>query len=525
MMKMHILAFALTAAALSQSAGAITATKEYVDRKDATNAAAIAALAADVYTRAETDAKIVELSPPTSLAPATNYTDRATGEVMRVIRALPPGITTNAVCDIVTNVTVTPTGNWVLDESRTYWESGITISEPLAWNGSSWGIEFFNGEMYRYVTAEGGYDALELNFIVDGFDAYADIWYTRPGEIKNTLGLARLVDLPTNHVTRAEMEEAIDAIPEVDTSRFATKAALAAVSNESALVTRLFTSSNVVLVVTNYNSAVNSPKLRILQLNESNEYHVVWAETNNLARTLAAATNDAAAKMAEMAAHTASNYAPRAWSRTTSGMGVDAPSNTTWISTPTTVIAGGLEYAKVVHSVGAIWVLSGNGMMQFDPTTNAYLRISADDGTEIFSIEKTDAVTVGACADGITASRGDGVTIVRIPVNVVATDHPTMYYRRRLDDEVGWIPEADFSGDLGLVYWSGRSGAWECEINMSASGIANTGFFKFTYEQPGSTLIKHNAPMDVSGGIMCTDGVHRVRPVYSNGSVTWEVVP
>ena len=164
-------------------------------------------------------------------------------------------------------------------------------------------------------------------------------------------------------------------------------------------------------------------------------------------------------------------------------------------------------------------------MMQFDPTTNAYLRISADDGTEIFSIDKTDAVTVGAYAAGITVSRGDGVTIVRVPVNVVSEEHPTMYYRQRYGDEAGWISEADFSGELGLVDWSGRSGAWLCEINMSATGTANSGFFKFTYEQPGSTLIKHNAPMDVSGGIMCTDGVHRVRPVYSNGSVTWEVVP
>lgn len=34
---------------------------------------------ADTYTKAETDAKIVELAPPTSLKPATNYTDAALG--------------------------------------------------------------------------------------------------------------------------------------------------------------------------------------------------------------------------------------------------------------------------------------------------------------------------------------------------------------------------------------------------------------------------------------------------------------
>ena len=40
----------------------------------------------------------------------------------------------------------------------------------------------------------------------------------------------------------------------------------------------------------------------------------------------------------------------------------------------------------------------------------------------------------------------------------------------------------------------------------------------------GENVIKNNAPIDVSGGILCTDGVHKVRPVYTNGVITWEVV-
>lgn len=73
-MRIHILTFALAAAALQ--AGAITATKEYVDRKDAE-------IVSNTYTKAETDARITELSPPTSLEPATNYTDFAIGEFAR----------------------------------------------------------------------------------------------------------------------------------------------------------------------------------------------------------------------------------------------------------------------------------------------------------------------------------------------------------------------------------------------------------------------------------------------------------
>ena len=44
------------------------------------------------------------------------------------------------------------------------------------------------------------------------------------------------------------------------------------------------------------------------------------------------------------------------------------------------------------------------------------------------------------------------------------------------------------------------------------------------YMQEGGTKIVNSAPVDVSSGILCTDGVHKVRPVYSNGTVTWELV-
>ena len=40
----------------------------------------------------------------------------------------------------------------------------------------------------------------------------------------------------------------------------------------------------------------------------------------------------------------------------------------------------------------------------------------------------------------------------------------------------------------------------------------------------GENVIKNNAATDVSGGILCTDGIHKVRPVWNNGAVTWTEV-
>ena len=280
---------------------------------------------------------------------------------------------------------------------------------------------------------------------------------------------------------------------------------IADLRTESALVYRLYSGSNVVAEVTNYNSQVHAPSLRLLQLNESNEYVTVWTETNGLARTLRDATayTDAAI----------TNAAPRAWSRTTSGLGAEAPSNTTWISTPTTVIAGGFEYAKFIDTYGEVWVLSSNGMAaDFDPDTNAYFRITADDGTAVLSIEKSDAQVVGANAAGITV----GETSVTVPVPVVSQNHPSWFWRYSLaegdwGDEVSAPQTWDYD-------WTGGTGAWVLTIDFNDTRPSSL-FFKFSFLQEGGVVIRNNAQTDLSAGIY-VNGVKFV-PSVSGNNLIW----
>ena len=278
---------------------------------------------------------------------------------------------------------------------------------------------------------------------------------------------------------------------------------------ESALVYRLYSGSNVVAEVTNYNSQVHAPELRLMQLNESNEYVTVWTETNGLARTLKRAneyTDDATGAVARAAA-------PRAWSRTTSGLGAEAPSNTTWISTPTTVIAGGFEYAKFVDTYGEVWVLTSNGMAaEFNPDTNAYFRITADDGTPIFSVEKSDAQLVGANAAGITV----GESSITIPVPVVSSTAPTMCWS--LDITTGvWADES--SPPTGAtVTWSGTAGSWVCTVSFSGTRPSSM-FFKFNFLLEGGVVIRNNATTDLSTGIL-VNGVKFV-PSVSGNNLIW----
>ena len=275
---------------------------------------------------------------------------------------------------------------------------------------------------------------------------------------------------------------------------------------ESALVYRLYSGSNVVAEVTNYNSQVHAPSLRLMQLNESNEYVTVWTETNGLARTLRDASNYTDRAIADYAA-------PRAWSTTTSGLGAEAPANTTWISTPTTVIAGGLEYAKFVDTYGEVWVLTSNGMAaEFNPDTNAYFRITADDGTPVFSIEKSDAQLVGANAAGITV----GESTITIPVPVVSSVAPTMYWRASLSSG-DWADE--LSPPTGAtVTWSGTAGSWVCTVAFTGTRPASM-FFKFNFLQEGGVIIRNNATTDLSSGIY-VNGVKFV-PTVSGNNLIW----
>jgi hypothetical protein len=217
-------------------------------------------------------------------------------------------------------------------------------------------------------------------------------------------------------------------------------------------VYRLIAGTNVVLIITNYNSAVHAPSMRLQHLDpDTGEYVVYWNESRRHGITLTNAMEHADAAVAAERERADAAYAPRAWSHTTSGLGAEAPAGVTWISTPETVIAGGYEYEKVVTSAGAVWVLASNGLTA-GATTNGYFRIEASDGTELFSIEKTDSYLVGVPADGIARS-GNTVTI---PLNVVAPSHPYIRAATNLVN-AAWTKEDEngFACDFASVSWSG----------------------------------------------------------------------
>lgn len=266
-------------------------------------------------------------------------------------------------------------------------------------------------------------------------------------------------------------------------------------------VYRLVAGTNVVLVVTNYNSATHAAAMKLQHLDpESGQYVTYWDEMRQHGITYTNGMNYTDAAIAERAA-------PRAWSGTTSGLGSEAPAGVTWISTPETVIAGGFEYEKVVTSAGAVWVLTSNGMST-GATTNSFFRVAASDGTELFSIEKTDSYLIGVNADGITRS-GNTVTI---PINVVAAEHPYIRCTKNLVNPT-WVKEDEGGLDCAwaTVSWSGTTGAYVATVTTAEPQA----FFYFEYMVVGQVKIKNSAKTEMSGGILF-DGTTYLPTVNGN---------
>ena len=269
------------------------------------------------------------------------------------------------------------------------------------------------------------------------------------------------------------------------------------------------------VVVTNYDSIVHMPSASIQQQIEedgSNTWSVVWDELTRWTWLVGTYLPTNYYTKAETDA-LLDEKADRAWGFYESHTGEYAPDGYTWISSPKIAIAGGLAYQRTLTSAGAVWVLVSNGLVaETDGEENGFFRIKDDEGNATFEIVRGNKRTVGAAAAGIRVTRSGGSNIVTVPYAVVSDDHPTIYGATNLS-----APEwTELSAQ-----WTGQSGAWTAQVSSASSTL----FIKGEYETGGETYISNGVPISVSKGIYCTDGVHKVRPVYNNGSITWEVVP
>ena len=277
------------------------------------------------------------------------------------------------------------------------------------------------------------------------------------------------------------------------------------------------------VVVTNYDSTTSMPEMSFQQKltdGGSNWWKVVWNEMthwNWLTQTYLP-TNYYSKSEIDAAL---GEKADRAWGFYDSHSGNYAPDGYTWISSPKIAIAAGMAYQRHVVTGGSVWVLESNGLDTEigGVASNGFFRISDDEGNALFEIVKGNKRTAGSTAGGITTEDVMGITHCHIPYNVESPEHPTIFATTALGTP--YVSE-ESSGSIVNVTWTGSSGAWMAEVWPKVASPSL--FVKAQHEVGGETYIKNTAPMSAAGGILCTDGIHKVRPVYNNGTVTWEVV-
>lgn len=204
--------------------------------------------------------------------------------------------------------------------------------------------------------------------------------------------------------------------------------------------------------------------------------------------------------------------ADMAWSLYQSGTGLAAPSNTTWISTPRTVIAGGLEYQRNVDAAGEVWVLTCNGMVTqlAGDGVSGYFTITDDEGNSMFSIKKTSSYTVGANAASIKVYDNR----VECEYNVVSAVHPTIF---KSGDLV-----SDFADIDSTVTWGGSSGHWTASIPRLAAEVK--AFYKATYVVEGETIIEQSVPTRMTN-ILLGDQKYSLSPVTISGHTVLGLTP
>lgn len=287
--------------------------------------------------------------------------------------------------------------------------------------------------------------------------------------------------------------------------------------------------SNVYWSVTNYLEAGNAKIMKLYEIQTNGVTREVWNDSDKYdifyTNTLAAVslTNN---YTIGVVSNLLDSKADRAWGKYCS-TGEDAPNtNTTWISSQETVMAGGYAYRKIAVGSGTISVLVSHGSVPYATGKEASFTIGDGYGTNYFGYVAQDNFVLGADCEGITVAGG----LVTMDYQVIGSTFPIMYW---CDDLItkDWqqmnrsdgtaIPTAPFGG----ATWSLAAGGTAAKVHVNV-GTAPQGFFSCMTTNIGGGTFKTNMRADfLDAGLMCTNTLSTqmgvIRPKFNGTTVEW----
>ena len=314
--------------------------------------------------------------------------------------------------------------------------------------------------------------------------------------------------------------EIADYIPQMDTFSFATKDELSPISGAVNTLWTYVYGESVWIAVTNYMRTIGgiAPSFQLWEVRGGNTNLVYWSK-EEITNVTADLMYDCKTQMEASVAAVTNKFAWSAY-QSASGERNPQPTAVTIVSTPSIMLTGGGEWYKCIDTgSSAVWVLKSNGLNTFGGDTNGYFRIVDDEGNAQFEVIKTASYEVGALATSTDFSPDNEF---QVTYNAQGNEHP--FILATTDLGTPFIQEENGAiNSLGITTtWDKVDGNWR--VTISQDERSSSLFVHAKMIVQGENVIKNNAPIDVSGGILCTDGVHKVRPVYTNGVITWEVV-
>ena len=483
---------------------------------------------APYYTKDETDAKIVELSPPADLSNATNYTD-AVASSLRESVAVAASSSTNYTDNVATTLRgeiaaaqpgdYATVSNKAMTALQSYTETDPTISSwakasskptytlnEVAPNSENWlGVQGNAGRVIKILAQGSGSSpaggvqvtASTLNNNNTTTYAYSGVAVKRSGQ-------------NTDYLWDTTSQSGI-----VRRSELASKANAADVATISAMLN----AENARFVSTNYNSATQIPSASV-EAKIDGSWLTIWDELTRW-NWLTSEYLPANFYTKGQINSALDDKADRAWGFYDPMTGEWAPEDSIWLSAPKVYVCAGGAYERVAETAG-YWVLTSNGMVtDINGTTNGFFRISDSAGETQFEIVKGDKRQLFASSTSMQQVMGTDHYLTTYAITN-AVSEPTANFARELGaDKQSWY-HTDPSCPVNASWEQTASNEWTLE--WWPKSTENRLFVEAFYEQGGETYIKNVAPISVEGGILCTDGIHKVRPVYNNGTITWEVV-
>ena len=318
-----------------------------------------------------------------------------------------------------------------------------------------------------------------------------------------------------SYASQSDMTTAINSIS-------ANTTALASLDNKVGTWEEFVSGSNVVFVITNFQSNAYSDqvgKFKVLELvtdGGTNYYREVYNSHTDINTHLVA-------YKADIIDPALDKKADKAWQKYSSaGTDLEAlgMSNTVYMTAAKTVFAGGLEFERVVVGQGSIGVLTTKGAAAYTTGEAGTFKIQDATSDNYFGYSKTDDYVIGCNTDNITVGSSN---LVCLEYDLISSTYPIIYYMQSLQnyDPTAWEQLNDSDGNQisgashAVTFDTSTPEKFYVYIDCSSQP---SGFFLAKITVAGQSTFETNMKASFSKGILCTDGQHTIKFDYNNGS-------